>query len=64
MRPPSPEFHAFTNLVCRVLAVPHSEIQQREAEYRKQSGQNPRRRGPKRKATKKPDEAPVSGGRA
>jgi hypothetical protein len=46
---PNPEFDAFTNLVDRVLAVPHAEIQRREQEYQKQAALNPKRRGPKRK---------------
>src|ERR1035438_203414 len=33
---PNPEFQAFTALVDRVLAVPHSEILRREAEYKRQ----------------------------
>jgi hypothetical protein len=32
-----------------ILAVPHSEILRREAEYKKQADLNPRKRGPKRK---------------
>jgi hypothetical protein len=47
-RTPS-EFDAFTNLVDRVLSVPHAEILRREAEYKKQTAQNPHRRGPKPK---------------
>lgn len=43
------EFEAFTNLVDRVLAVPHSVIQERVEEARKLSDQNPRKRGPKKK---------------
>lgn len=50
----SEEFDRFTALVDQVLAVPHSEIQKREAEYKRQSEANPKRRGPKRKATQKP----------
>jgi len=46
---PNTEFDAFTRFVDRVLSVPHSIIKEREAEYRKQSLQNPRRRGPKPK---------------
>lgn len=46
----SKEFDAFTNLVDRVLAVPHSVIQKRVAEARKQADKNPRKRGPKAKA--------------
>lgn len=45
----SAEYRSFTNLVDRVLSVPHEEIQRREAEYRKQVDANPKRRGPKRK---------------
>lgn len=45
----SPEFAAFTRLVDHVLAVPHSEIVLREAEYQRQAKANPRRRGPKPK---------------
>jgi hypothetical protein len=49
---PSKEYTAFVDLTKKVLAVPKSEILRREAEYRKQSDANPRKRGPKRKATK------------
>lgn len=50
----SEEFRAFTNLVDRVLAVPHSVIQKRVAEARERANKNPRKRGPKPngKATK------------
>jgi hypothetical protein len=52
----SPEYDAFTNLVDRVLAVPHSEIKRREAEYKKQSEANPKKRGPKKaKRSASPD---------
>lgn len=47
-RPPK-EYQAFTSLVDRLLAVPKSEVDRRQAEYRKQSEQNPNKRGPKRK---------------
>jgi len=47
--PPNTEFQAFTNLVDRVLAVPHDEIMRREVEYKRQSALNPKRRGPKPK---------------
>ena len=47
------ESEAFTRLVDKVLSVPHSEIIKREAEYRKQAAQNPRKRGPKRKPLSK-----------
>lgn len=49
---PPPEFDAFTKLVDRVLAVPHSEIQRRVEEHRTQADKNPRKRGPKPKAKK------------
>ena len=47
----SEEYDRFTKLVDRVLSVPHAEIQRRQEEYRRQSEANPRRRGPKRKAS-------------
>ena len=50
------EFKAFDALLRKVLTVPHAEIVRREAEYRKQSEQNPKRRGPKRKV--KPPASP------
>ena len=43
------EFLAFTTLVDRLLTVPKAEIDRREAEYKKQADQNPRKRGPKKK---------------
>ncbi len=43
------EFDAFTSLVDRVIAVPHSVIQKRVAEARELSDKNPRKRGPKKK---------------
>ena len=49
----SAEYTAFTNLVDRVLSVPHEEIQRREAEYRKQVDASPKRRGPKRGSKRK-----------
>lgn len=45
------EFDAFTRVVDKVLSVPKSEILRREAEYRKKADQNPRKRGPKPKAS-------------
>ena len=39
----------FEGLMKKILAVPHSEIQRREAEYQKQAQANPHKRGPKRK---------------
>lgn len=45
----SKEYAAFVDLTKKVLAVSKSEILRREAEYRKQSDANPRKRGPKPK---------------
>ena len=49
----SAEYDRFTNLVDRVMSVPHEEIKQREEEYRRQVDANPYRRGPKRGSKKK-----------
>ena len=49
-RPPK-EYHAFTSLVDKLLTVPKSTIQERDAEYKKKAALNPRKRGPKPKAT-------------
>lgn len=46
----SKEFDAFTGLVDRVLAVPHSVIQERIEKHRREADKNPRKRGPKAKA--------------
>ena len=43
------EFQAFTSLVDRLLTVPKAEVDRRQAEYRKSTELNPRKRGPKRK---------------
>jgi hypothetical protein len=43
------EYDAFTNLVDRVLSVPHSEIQKRVEAHRKVVAKNPHRPGPKPK---------------
>lgn len=48
----SEDYNRFTNLVDRLLAVSHEEMQKREAEYRKQVDANPHRPGPKRKMRK------------
>ena len=48
----SEEYDRFTALVDRVIAVPHSVIKQRVAAHRKESANNPNRRGPKPKAIK------------
>jgi hypothetical protein len=45
----SKEFEAFTNLVDRVIGVPHSVIQKRKVEARELADKNPRKRGPKKK---------------
>jgi hypothetical protein len=49
----SAEYQKFTNLVDRLLTVPHEEMQRREAEYRKQVDENRNRRGPKRGSKRK-----------
>jgi hypothetical protein len=49
----SAEYNRFTNLVDRLLMVPHEEIQRREAEYQKEVDANPNRRGPKRGSKKR-----------
>jgi hypothetical protein len=46
----SKEYAAFVDLTKKVLSVPKSEILRREAEYKKQSAANPRKRGTKPKA--------------
>jgi hypothetical protein len=50
----SAEYERYTNLVDRVLAVPHSVIEERAEEHRKQAAENPNQPGtkPKRKTTK------------
>jgi hypothetical protein len=49
----SPEYGAFKSLLNRIMAVPHSEIVKREAEYQKQVALNPHKRGPKPKVKRK-----------
>jgi len=49
----SAEYRRFTSLVDNLLTVSHEEMQQREAEYRKQVDANPNRRGPKRGSKRK-----------
>jgi len=49
---PTKEYQAFTNLVDRLLTVPKSEIHRRHVEHREKSAANPRKRGPKPKATR------------
>jgi hypothetical protein len=43
------EYAAFTDLVDRVLLVPHAVIQKRVEEHREEAARNPRKRGPKPK---------------
>ncbi len=42
-------FKRFDTAMKGIIAVPHSEIQKRIEEYRKQAAKNPNRRGPKPK---------------
>jgi len=42
-------FRKFDAAAGQILSVPHSEIMRREAEYKRQSALNPKRRGPKPK---------------
>jgi hypothetical protein len=53
----SAEYRKFTGLVDRLLTVSHEEMQQREAEYRRQVDANPKRRGPKRRSERKAKQA-------
>jgi hypothetical protein len=41
------QFQRFDAAMTKVLSVPRSELLRREAEYRKRSLANPKRRGPK-----------------
>lgn len=47
----SEEFDAFTELVDRVLAVPHSEVQKRVTGALKEADKNSRKRGPRPKTS-------------
>jgi hypothetical protein len=51
------EYHAFTSLVDRLLAVPRETIQRRLDAHKAQSNANPRKRGPKPKATRPASDA-------
>jgi hypothetical protein len=53
----SSEYDAFKGLLNRIMAVPHSEIVRREAEYQKQVALNPKR-GPKPKRKRDPAQRP------
>lgn len=48
---PTKEYQAFARLTDRLLAVPRDVVEQRITRHREQADQNPRKRGPKRKAT-------------
>ncbi len=47
--PATSEYDAFKGLLNRLMAVPHSEIVKREAEYKRQAALNPNKPGPKPK---------------
>ena len=47
----SKEHQAFTSLVDELLTVPKSTIHEMHAEHKKKAALNPRKRGPKSKAT-------------
>lgn len=56
----SKEFQAFTSLVDRLLVVPKATIAERHAAHREKSAQNPKRRGPKPKSSRKSDDPDAS----
>jgi len=45
-------FKRFDALMTGILKVPHSVVQQRIEEHKRQTAQNPNRRGPKAKVKK------------
>jgi len=47
----SKAFRKFSKLTDRLLAVPRAEVQKRIERHREQAANNPRKRGPKPKAT-------------
>jgi hypothetical protein len=51
MSRPTKEFTNFAKLTDRLLAVPRDVIQKRIEQHREQAANNPRKRGPKPKAT-------------
>ena len=51
MARPTKEFSEFARLTNRLLAVPRDVIQKRIEQHREQTAKNPRKRGPKPKAT-------------
>lgn len=48
----SKEYERFAALTDRLLTVSHDEIQKRIAQHREEAAKNPRRRGPKPKASR------------
>ena len=54
---PSKEYAAFVKLTDRLLAVPRAELQTKLDAHKEQAAQNPKRRGPKRKAVTPSDSA-------
>ena len=48
---PSKEFQNFDALMGKLLTVPKSTIHERHAAHKKRAALNPRKRGPKPKAT-------------
>jgi hypothetical protein len=48
---PSKEFQKFTAAVDKLFTVPHEVVQKRIAEHRAQAALNPKKRGPKPKAS-------------
>jgi hypothetical protein len=44
------QFARFDKAVLKVLSISREEMQRREAEYKRQSDANPKKRGPKRRA--------------
>jgi hypothetical protein len=47
----SPEFTAFDRVMAKILCVSHEEIQRRIKAHKEESARNPRKRGPKPKAS-------------
>lgn len=50
---PTKEFQAFDQTMKRLLAVPRATLERRLTEYREQAARNPKKRGPKPKATRR-----------
>ena len=47
-------FRRFDALVGQVLSVPKDKILERHAEHKRESNENPRKRGPKKKTQTRP----------